>query len=398
MVRLLGMLCFLAFITLGNGHCVLSAQAKTSTQAQIDAEEKEKQDLEQKQDQNEQKLDNLKDAQKSLAETLEELNEQLAAAVEALEALEKQIGEKEEEIEVIKGQVEDTKQSLILAVQQEDAQYEAMVTRIRWMYEYNETGAVNAILSGSYTKLLNAEEYFRRVEEYDQRKLAEYRATKLFIASEKERLLEEQAELEQEQAELLELNALATEEKNKFAELIDAAKSKMSSYENQIDSAEKKALEYEKQIQEKESNIEALKEKLKEEMAKSLQASQGVWRDISEVTFEDTDRTLLANLIYCEAGGEPYEGQIAVGAVVINRVLSAVYPNTVSGVIYQKGQFSPVASGRLALALANNKATESCYNAADEAMRGVTNVENRVYFRTPIEGLTGLQIGGHIFY
>ena len=86
------------------------------------------------------------------------------------------------------------------------------------------------------------------------------------------------------------------------------------------------------------------------------------------------------------------------GAVVINRVLSSVYPDTVVGVIYQNRQFSPVASGRLALALANDSATESCYRAADEAMSGVTNVGQCVYFRTPIPGLEGTRIGGHIFY
>ena len=86
------------------------------------------------------------------------------------------------------------------------------------------------------------------------------------------------------------------------------------------------------------------------------------------------------------------------GAVVINRVLSSVYPDTVVGVIYQNKQFSPVASGRLALALAEGRATADCYRAADEAMAGVTNVGNCVYFRTPIEGLSDTQIGGHIFY
>ncbi len=116
------------------------------------------------------------------------------------------------------------------------------------------------------------------------------------------------------------------------------------------------------------------------------------------MTFADGDRYLLANLIYCEAGGEPYAGQVAVGAVVINRLLSSKFPDTITGVIYQNKQFSPVASGRLALALANNKATAACYQAADEAMAGVSNVGDCYFFRTPIEGLTGISIGGHIFY
>jgi len=89
---------------------------------------------------------------------------------------------------------------------------------------------------------------------------------------------------------------------------------------------------------------------------------------------------------------------VAVGAVVINRLLSSKFPNTITGVIYQKNQFSPVKSGRYALALSQNRATEKCYRAADEAMAGVTNVGNCLFFRTPIEGLTGIRIGGHIFY
>lgn len=130
----------------------------------------------------------------------------------------------------------------------------------------------------------------------------------------------------------------------------------------------------------------------------SAAAAKATWRDISEVTFADGDKKLLANIIYCEAGAEPYAGKLAVGAVVINRVLSSKYPDTVVGVIYQKSQFSPVASGRYELALAVDKANADCYKAAEEAMSGVTNVGSCLYFRTPIDGLTGIAIGGHIFY
>ena len=120
---------------------------------------------------------------------------------------------------------------------------------------------------------------------------------------------------------------------------------------------------------------------------------------MSQVSFAEGDRYLLASIIYCEAGGEPYAGKLAVGSVVINRLLSSRYPDTVVGVIYQNKQFSPVASGRLAIALAEGKATASCYQAADEAMSGRSNVENCLYFRTPIEGIVPrYQIGGHIFY
>ena len=52
----------------------------------------------------------------------------------------------------------------------------------------------------------------------------------------------------------------------------------------------------------------------------SQKAANATWRDISDISFEEGDRYLLANLIYCEAGGEPYDGQLAVASVVINRV------------------------------------------------------------------------------
>ena len=110
------------------------------------------------------------------------------------------------------------------------------------------------------------------------------------------------------------------------------------------------------------------------------------------------NQELLASIIYCEAGNQPYEGQVAVGAVVMNRVMSSVFPDTIVGVIYQNRQFEPVSTGRLALALARDDATSACYQAADAAMGGQTTVGNCLFFRTPIEGLTGQQIGGHIFY
>ena len=129
------------------------------------------------------------------------------------------------------------------------------------------------------------------------------------------------------------------------------------------------------------------------ELSQSPQKSSTV----TEVPFEVSDRDLLAALIFCEAGSEPYTGQVAVGAVVINRIRSAAYPNTMVGVIYQKGQFSPVASGRLATRLSLG-ADASCYRAADEAMSGSTPVGNCLYFRRANPQINGQIIGNHVFY
>lgn len=260
------------------------------------------------------------------------------------------------------------------------------------MYERQDFVLIEMLLdAGSFAEFLNYSNYMEQIAKYDKKMLEEYQETVALIEKEERRLQEERETLE-------DLKAKAEVEKSRVAGLVSSTTNNIAQYSDQISDAEAKALEYEQEIKKQEENIEYLKKKLAEEIAMSQLAANSARRDISEVSFADGDRYLLANLIYCEAGAEPYEGQVAVGAVVINRVLSSVYPDTIVGVIYQNKQFSPVASGRLALALAEGRATADCYRAADEAMAGVTNVGNCVYFRTPVEGLSGTQIGGHIFY
>ena len=364
---------------------VLEVSATSTTQQQLKDAENKKDELEEKLDETQNQLDDLKGESSSLKKELGNLNDQLSQVATNLEELERQIIEKEQEIV-------DTQAALEEAKEKEQWQYECMIMRIRAMYEMREESHINALLtSGNLSEVLNIADYFSRVVEYDQKKMQEYQLNRELIE-------EHEARLQAEHAELENLKTQVEAEKSKVSGLISQTSNSIAKYADQISEAEKQALAYEAEIKKQEENIEELKKKIAEEMALSQAAANGVWRDISEVTFDEGDRYLLANLIYCEAGGEPYEGQVAVGSVVINRVLSSKYPDTVVGVIYQNKQFSPVASGRLALALEANRATAHCYQAADAAMSGVTNVGNCVYFRTPIEGLEGIRIGGHVFY
>ncbi len=353
----------------------------TSIQDKINQNLKDKEALEGKLDQKQEELEGLKGEQSTLKGELKNLNKQLTQVSDNLADLEQQIQTKTEEIQVTQANLEDARAT-------EKWQYACMVTRVRDMYERNDTTYMNAILGGkSFGQMLNAADIFERIADYDNQKLDEFKETRHSIE-------EQEAKLQQEKIELENLKVAAEAEKNKVSGLIGQTSGNIAAYAEQIAEAEEQALAYEKQIKEKENTLE----QLKKELALSQAAAAGSWRDISEVNFAEGDRYLLANLIYCEAGGEPYEGQLAVGSVVINRVLSGKFPDTVVGVIYQNRQFSPVASGRLELALAANKATARCYQAADAAMSGVTNVGNCVFFRTPIEGLTGINIGGHVFY
>ncbi|MBQ6843078.1 MAG: cell wall hydrolase [Agathobacter sp.] len=110
------------------------------------------------------------------------------------------------------------------------------------------------------------------------------------------------------------------------------------------------------------------------------------------------DMTLMAAIIYCEAGAEPYETQVAVGAVIMNRIRSVGYPNTLYGVIYQRGQFGPARTGKLARVIAQGKATASCYQAAQAAIAGTDNTGGCLHFNDYNGTRDGLIIGGMVFW
>ena len=356
-----------------------------TTQEKIDQAEKEKKDTENNLDNANQNIDSLKGSQNALKGQLNNLNEQLEQVGDNLNQLESRISSKQQDILQTQAALEEAQQ-----VEQE--QYELMKARMKFLYEQGESSYLELLLtSKSLGDILNRAEYISEVNLYDQRLLQEYQTTCAQVA-------ETEQQLQTQLADLGDMKVQVEAEQSKVSGLLSQTANSIAGYANEIDAAEAEAENYENLIAQQNQNIAALKKQLAEERRLSDLAASSAKRDISEVTFADGDRYLLANLIYCEAGGEPYEGKVAVGAVVINRVLSSVYPDTVTGVIYQRKQFSPVASGRLAAALAAGKATQSCYQAADEAMAGVTNVGNCVYFRTPIEGLTGISIGGHIFY
>ena len=373
----------------GGAEAPLSKVMASSIQEQLNQVQQEKDELEGKKDELQDNIEGMKGEKNTLQGELNQLNTQLTEISAHLEELEGKIADKEQEIVETQAALEEAKQT-------ESRQYEDMVIRVRRMYVNNDASNLNTMINsvfdqGSFSDMLNTADNYEKIASYDKMKLDEFKNNRALIE-------EQEALLQQEKIELDGLKLEAETEKSKVSGLVSSTSNSIAGYTNQIAEAEAQAKAYEDEIKKKEEDVAYLKQKLAEELAMSQAAANGEWRDISEVTFADGDRYLLANLIYCEAGGEPYDGQVAVGAVVINRVLSNKFPDSVVGVIYQKRQFSPVASGRLDLALAANKATPRCYQAADEAMSGVTNVGNCVFFRTPVEGLEGINIGGHVFY
>lgn len=329
-------------------------------------------------------LNDLNTERANLQTYLDQLNGELSQASGELANIDGLIGEKEEKIL-------ETQQELEQAREDEAAQYEAMKERIRFMYEKGNSAYVELLFaSESFGDFLNKTEYVEKLAEYDRRMLDNYIALQEKIRRDEQTLVDERAALDT-------LRAQALEKQNEVSGLLEETSANMASYQEQISEKEQELLEYEKQLEESENDIATLQAKLEEENRLTQQAAQAGFSDLSSITFAAGDIDLLAAIIECEAGGESYTGKVAVGNVVMNRVKSAVFPNTVLEVIYQNRQFSPVGSGRFAIVLARG-ANESCYQAAQDAMAGAAPVGNCLFFRTPIPGLTGIQIGGHIFY
>ena len=118
------------------------------------------------------------------------------------------------------------------------------------------------------------------------------------------------------------------------------------------------------------------------------------------INLNDEEIMLLSKLVAAEARGESYEGQVAVAAVVINRVKDSRFPNSLEGVIYQKNAFSVVKNGTIYA-----EPTSSTYRAAQEALYGSDPTNNAIYFWNPdistcswINTLNPhLRIGNHVF-
>lgn len=127
---------------------------------------------------------------------------------------------------------------------------------------------------------------------------------------------------------------------------------------------------------------------------------QSVTTGGTSVGYKNSDITLLARLVSAEAKGEPYKGQVAVAAVVLNRIKSSEFPNTIPDVIYQPGAFSPVADGSIW-----NEPVSSAIRATNEALNGTDPAYGALFFFNPAKTSNRyiwsrpqiITIGRHIF-
>lgn len=141
---------------------------------------------------------------------------------------------------------------------------------------------------------------------------------------------------------------------------------------------------------------EEAERKAREEQARK-EAAEKVARDNNALSEVD-DLTLMAAIIYCEAGAEPYETQLAVGAVIVNRMHSARFGGTLFEVLSRPGQFTPYRTGKLAKAVAESKAKPSCYDAARAALAGEDNTNGCLFFNDYNGTKEGIRYGGMVFW
>lgn len=346
-------------------------------------------ELEQKKEDAQSQVNALEAQENGLQGELAELNTQLSEISAQITDLEQQIVDKQSEIET-------TQAELLAAQQQKDDQYASMKQRIRYIYENGNANIIEVLLSStSMSDFLNKAEYVEQINRYDREMLERYENTCMQVAEKEQLLQQEKNSLEVMQADMEtkkgEVDILISDTKTNILakqEQISDAKDAVDEYEDEI--AKMKAYEEELERKKAEEARKLAEERKKQQQQAANQGGGG------KVTANASDLAMLAALVECEAGGESYEGQWAVASVVVNRVRSGSFPNTVSGVIYQGGQFSPVASGRFAVVLSRG-AKGSCVQAAQTALSGSTNV-NALYFCRASSGVPGTVIGNHVFY
>ena len=287
-----------------------------TTQKEIDSTKDKITDLQNQKEEAEQQVDDLNDKKSALESDLSSLNTQLGDIVSSMNELDTQIGEKQQEIEDAKEQLEQTQQKA-------DKQYADMKVRIQYMYENGNTSIWQLLFElESVTDFLNRTEYAAEINQYDRNMLTAFCELKDQIAEQKASLETELADLtamEQQMQEKQELvNTLISNTKNK----IEQSSAEIADAQSDIDDIEAKIAKmkaYEKELEIKKAKEDAARlAAIKKQEQENTAASSYVPAE--------SDAYLLGAIIECEAGSESYDGQLAVGSVIVNRVKKCLFP------------------------------------------------------------------------
>ncbi len=395
----------------------MTVQADTGTKERVDLASKDTgssvEELERQREEQQSQLDSLKEYQINLSDELTELNN-------GLQEISNELADTQDEITAKNVEIEAAESRIAELTTRSESQYEAMKKRVQYMYENGNQSYLELLLgASSFSDFLNRMEYAKSIYDYDRQELSDYQDTLAELKQQKE-------DLETAKEELLAAEQTKQEQKSKADSLVAAQQEKISAAKSDVADAETEIADtdaeiarqkaYEEELETQKAKEDAARqEEIKRQEEELINSQQPAASDNNANpdgtstgdnttgsdasgggTVNASDVAMMAALIQCEAGGESYEGKLAVGSVVMNRVDSSYFPDTVVGVIYQSGQFSPVASGRFAVVLSSG-ADASCVQAATEVLAG-TRTLNCLYFRRNNGLINGTVIGNHVFY
>lgn len=374
-------MCMMLILVCGGG--ISGARADQISDLEDEVSENEK-----KYDKIQKELDELEKAKDNLEDYIAELNDATAQIEAVLEDLEVQIQQKD-------NQIKDAQAKIAVIDKKLEAQYENMKLRIKYLYESNDTNYMDVFFSSeNIGQIFERMEYVSAITEYDKKQMDEYKANLLEAK-------EIKAELENEKVKLDTLLADQEEQRLQLEKTMNDATENIASHREQIEIAIKKAEVIEEEIEADKNTIEKLKEeeerRKQEEERRKQELANGT---VNKIPYQQLDGDIkrMAAIIWCEARGESYEGQVAVGTVVMNRVESPRFPNTIEEVIKQNGQFSPYKSGKYAIALSMENMQQSCVDAAIEVIEKGTRLGPWLFFRMKNGIINGTFIGCHVFY
>lgn len=331
----------------------------------------------------------------SLENKTSDLESQLADINQDLLAISNQIATTEMQVEITNGEILRTKDSLAETQAKEAQQYDNMKSRIKYMYENGNESLLDMLFSAEdISDFLNKADFIQNISSYDRQMLTELQETRDQIAA-KEKTLKEQ------QSSLLTLQNDLDSRQSALKDKAASTSTDLEQFQAQLEQLRaKEAAELAAQAAEKEEG--ASSQPGTSPGDNGSQGSSGSGGDIIQggsgsATASELD--LFAALLDCEAISD-YNSMLAVATVIMNRVESSLFPNSITDVIYAPGQFEPVWSGRLDAVLASG-ASGLARQVAQDAVNGsrLAAVSDCYYFL--YAGATnrpGVNIGGNLFF
>lgn len=317
----------------------------------------------------------------SLQNKTSDLQKQLTSINSELDGISSKIDETQMQIDVTSGEIERTEASLDEAKKKEKERYDAAKDRIKFMYESGNTNLVQMLFSAKdMTDFLNKADFIQTISSYDRDMLQELQAARQEVENEQTTLKEQQASLQTLQKDLV-------AQQDELKAKAEATSTDLASYEKQLADA-KAALAAANAAANTVSGGGGRTD------TSGTPANSG-----SAISVSASELKVLAAILDCEAYPK-YNCMLAVATVIMNRVSSPLFPNTISGVVNAPGQFQPVSTGKLARVLAAGP-SEIAYSVAKDALNGtrLQEVSNCYYFLyAPSTKRQGVIVGDNLFF